>query len=113
MVEVIAFNKDAGWSWISQYAPYIGPMPGNEYKDVAITYPMLYDSIMVEDTVKVGLTFEAYEAGGHLPSIFLVDQIGLIHIRSDGIEEPSAFDSLLVEIKSEIDDLLDNPPNGW
>lgn len=94
----------AGWNWISQYKPYVGPMPGGEYKDVAITYPILYDQI----GDSVGLTFEDYESGSALPSIFLLDQTGMIHIREDGVENPADFELLLAELKTEIENLLDN-----
>jgi len=79
------------------------------YKDVAITFPMLYDEMGADH----GLTFEAYEASDDfLPSIFLVDQTGIIQLRYDGADEPSEFDPELEEIIATIDELLANPPEG-
>ncbi len=100
---MLALNEDASVSWLSQYAPYVGPLPGGQNKQVAITYPMLFDS--------TGLTFAAYQTGGNLlPSIFLIDQTGKIQLRFDVANEPSAFEEHLDTIIAKIDELLANPP---
>jgi hypothetical protein len=83
-------------------------MPGG-YIKVPITFPMLFD----ESNGTIGSTFEAYEASEVvLPSIFLVDQTGIIRIRSDGIAEEEPFLEEMELILNTIDELL-NPPGGF
>jgi hypothetical protein len=66
---------------------------------IDIQYPMCFEP--------GGESFTTYEAGDELlPSIFLIDQDGRIHLRFDGADEPSEFLPELEEIIAKIDDLL-------
>lgn len=72
---------------------------------VTLTYPIVYDS--------VGTAFASYDAEDDiLPSIFLIDQTGIIQLRFDGADEPDEFLPELDEITSKIDELLGNPPGN-
>jgi len=100
----LAINHNANRQWLAGYAA------DTQYiKDVVITFPMLYDEY---DEV-LGGTFQAYDSGTLLPSIFLIDQAGIIQIRSDGIDMPDAFAEEMEEILAAIDELLENPPGGF
>ena len=84
-------------------------MPGG-YIKVPITFPMLFD----ENDGVIGSTFEAYEASPIiLPSIFLVDQTGVINFRVDGVAEEEQFLEEMEQIINSIEDLLENPPGGF
>lgn len=100
---VIALNHNASRAWLSQYADYIGPLPGGQVKQDTITYSMIYDSL--------GTAFDAYQTEtALLPSIFLIDQGGKIRLRYDVANEPAAFEEHLAEIIATINDLLANSP---
>jgi alkyl hydroperoxide reductase subunit AhpC len=76
-----------------------------ETQGVQITYPMCLD--------ESGEAFTAYDAFEELlPSIFLVDQTGIIRLRFDGADSPDTFLPKLEEIKSAIEELLEDPPGG-
>ncbi|MFH1862122.1 MAG: redoxin domain-containing protein [bacterium] len=99
-VEVVAVNQNASRAWLEWYAPLTG-FPKNI--PVPITFPLLYDQ--VDDSV--GLTFQEYEAEVNLlPSTFVIDQNGIIRLRSDGVTEAAEFELLLEEIKALVDSLL-------
>jgi alkyl hydroperoxide reductase subunit AhpC len=97
-VEVIALNMNASMAWLQFYAPdtiYI--------KDAPVTLPMLFDS--------TGATFENYGAAELLlPSVFVIDQAGIIRLRADGIKEPEPFEEEMTSILAMIDELIANPP---
>ena len=58
-----------------------------------------------------GTVFEEYEAPFELlPSVFLIDQAGIIQIRADGVNEPEPFEEEMTEILAMIDELIANPP---
>lgn len=97
-MEVIALNANANVGWLQWYAPLTGFI-----KDVPITYPMLFDS--------TGATFENYGAAEELlPSVFVIDQAGIIRIRADGINEAEPFEEEMASITAMIDELIANPP---
>lgn len=99
-------NENANLTWLNGYA-----QDTTYFKDVPITFPLLYDEM--DDPITHGQTFLTYESSPDLvPSIFLIDQTGLIHIRSDGIDQVDPFLEELEIIISTIDDLLANPPQG-
>lgn len=61
-----------------------------------------------------GATFEIYEATAViLPSIFLIDQTGMINIRSDAVATPGPFEEEMNNILTTIDYLLAHPPGGF
>ncbi len=97
---VIVLNRDAS-------VPALEWLIDNtfETQGIQLTYPICLD--------QSGETFSAYEALDELlPSVFLVDQTGLIRLRYDGSDEPDEFLPELEEIKNTIEELLDNPPGG-
>lgn len=97
---MVALNHNANRTWLSSYAPYIGPIPGTIYtKEVAITYPMIFDSLAT--------AFDAYQVdAGLLPYIFLVDQEGKIQLRYNMANDPAQFEEHLDEIITKIRLLL-------
>lgn len=100
-VTVLAFNYNSNVIWLDWYASTTGL--GLKNPDVPITFPFLFDSTYA--------AFAAYETPDDpdlLPTIFLLDQNGLIHIRKDNFEND--FDNVLNEIITTVDDLLANPP---
>lgn len=104
-VEVLALNENANRTLLELYAADTTAFD----KNVVITFPMLFDEMEGE----LGLTFEKYEASDAiLPSIFLVDQTGILQLRYDGADEPDEFNPELEEIIATIDELLANPPEG-
>lgn len=100
-MELIILNHDASAVAMQGWADYLESTQG-----ITLTYPMVFD--------ESGETFETYKATELiLPSIFLIDQTGFIHIRADGADEPSEFLPELEEILHTIDDLIANPPGGF
>ena len=103
-VEVIALNENADRNWLEFYAPDIA-----FYKSIPITFPMLFD----EFNGQIGGTFAAYDAiPASLPSMFLIDQTGMVQLRYNGIDNLENFNEALEIITTTIDTLLANSPNG-
>lgn len=97
-MEVIALNANALMGWLQVYAP-----DTTVIKDIPITFPMLSDS--------TGATFENYGAAEDLlPSVFVIDQAGIIRIRADGIKTAEPFEEEMAQIEAMIDELITNPP---
>ncbi|TKJ40764.1 hypothetical protein CEE37_07305 [candidate division LCP-89 bacterium B3_LCP] len=92
-------HPNAPTGWLEWYAPLTTMI-----KSVAITFPMLSDT--------TGDTFDLYESNlTNLPSIFLIDQSGVIQLRFDGTDSDPEFSLEMDEVLAKIDELLENPPD--
>jgi alkyl hydroperoxide reductase subunit AhpC len=95
-VHVISLNHDSfnGLGYLSTIA-----------QSKNVTYPIVWDS--------TGSTFSDYGTeAAMLPSMFVVDQSGVIRLRFDGGANPEIFPEELDSIKVTIDSLLANPPQN-
>ena len=100
LIEIVALNHDANAAALEWY---IGNILSTQ--DIELLYPFVYD--------ETGEAFQAYEAENLiLPSIFLIDQTGLIRLRFDGATDAETFFPELDEIILTIEELLDDPPGG-
>ncbi len=90
-VAVIAINQDGSLPALLWYVDDLTT------KSVQLTYPFAYDN--------TDLSFQDYDAD-ILPSIFLIDQNGLIRLRFDGATDSEHFLPELEEILETIEELL-------
>jgi len=100
-VELIIINHDSSPAAVQGWADYIENNQG-----ITLTYPLVFD-----ETGELLETFEINE--GNLPSTFLIDQTGLIHLRYDGTDTQEEFLPELEDLLNTIDELIANPPGGF
>ena len=96
-VEIVALNHDANPAALVWY---IGNIQSTQ--DIELSYPFVYD--------ETGEIFQEYEAEDMiLPSIFLLDQTGLILLRYDGASDAETFFPELDQIINSIEELISPP----